>query len=126
MDRIDIQIEVPRVKYDDLKNKEINDNLKEIKNSIKRARDIQKERFKNVERQIFTNSEMNSEETEKFCQVDSDAENLLKNAIDKWGLSARSYYKILKTARTIADIEESENINTAHLAEALRYRIKQE
>jgi magnesium chelatase family protein len=126
LDRIDLQIEVPRVKYEELK-QEKNGELSEIiRKRIERAREIQKQRFAQLERNIFTNAEMNSKETEEFCRLDEAAEKLLKQAIENWYLSARSYYRILKVARTIADLGDSDIIKSEHITEALRYRIKNE
>ena len=87
---------------------------------------VQKQRFQSLGRRIYSNSEMNSPEVERMCVMDNQAEELLKKAIEEWYLSARTYYKILKVARTIADLANSEKITTSHLAEALRYRIKTE
>ena len=124
LDRLDIQIELPRVKYEELKNNKPAESSEEIRKRLARARTVQKERFQKLSRKIFTNSEMSSGETEEFCLMDEAAEGLLKKAIEEWYLSARAYYKILKVARTIADLANSEKINSSHLAEALRYRIK--
>ncbi len=126
LDRIDIQIEVPRLKYDDLKKQEDKNYSLRIRECVEIARKIQKKRFSNSKKQIFYNSEMNSEETEKHCPLDKQGEEMLKKAVDDWHLSVRAHYKVLKIARTIADIEEKENISSSHLAEALRYRIKEE
>jgi len=126
LDRIDLQIEVPRVKFEELKNEKAGESSEKIRERIEMARQIQKERFKKIKRDIFTNAEMTSKETEELCQLDNEAENLLKKAIENWYLSARSYYRILKVARTIADLVQSEIIKSDHIAEALRYRIKNE
>jgi len=126
LDRLDIQIELPRVKYEELKTLKKSETSEEIRKRLNKARLIQEERFKKIGRPIFTNSEMTSSETERICQLDEAAESLLKKAIEEWYLSARAYYKILKAARTIADLEEKESIGQNHLAEALRYRIKSE
>jgi magnesium chelatase family protein len=126
LDRIDIQIEVPRVKYDDLKKNEDKNHSLRIRQCVNSARKIQEKRFQNSKNHIFNNSEMSSAETEKYCQLDKQGEEILKKAVDDWHLSVRAHYKVLKVARTIADIEEKENISSSHLAEALRYRIKEE
>jgi len=126
LDRLDIQIELPRVKYEELKTLKKSETSEEIRKRLNKARLIQEERFKKIGRPIFTNSEMTSSETERICQLDEAAESLLKKAIEEWYLSARAYYKILKAARTIADLEEKESIGQNHLAEALRYRLKSE
>jgi len=126
MDRIDMQIEVPRVKYEDLKSEEKGETSDTIRSRIEEARQIQKERFKNLSRVIYTNGEMTSKEAEKFCPLEKEAEALLKKAVESFYLSARSYYKLLKVARTIADLNHSDLIKTEHVAEALHYRLKNE
>jgi len=87
---------------------------------VERARLIQKERFGKEK----TNSEMNLLEIKKYCQLSSDSENLLKKAVNSGKLSARGYHRVLKVARTIADLEGSQNITFAHLSEALMYRLR--
>jgi magnesium chelatase family protein len=126
LDRLDIQIELPRVKYEELKNNKKRENSKEIREKLNQARLVQESRFKKLGRMIFTNSELTSSEVEKLCLLESEAESLLKKAIEEWYLSARAYYKILKVSRTIADLAGEEKIKSSHLAEALRYRIKSE
>ncbi len=95
-----------------------------IKKRAQGARAIQLERF--VDTGVITNSEMDSEDVKKYCPVDTTSQNLLKNAVDNLFLSARSYFRILKLARTIADLEEAKNISQKHVAEALQYRPKVE
>ena len=85
------------------------------------ARKIQEERFKNAE-DIYSNAQMTSKQLHKFVSIDEAGRKLLKTAMEKLGLSARAYDRILKVSRTIADLEQSENINTSHLAEAISYR----
>lgn len=126
LDRIDIQIEVPRVKYEELKSVPDKEYCKQANRQIDLARKAQTKRFANFRRKIFFNSEMNSSETIKVCSLDFQAEEMMKKAVDGWHLSARAHYKTLKLARTIADLEGEENISTSHLAEALSYRIRQE
>jgi len=126
IDRIDIQVELPRVKYTDLKSETRGERSEIVQKRIEKAREIQKRRFTRLTRPIYTNGEMMSKETEEFCVLEKEAEFLLKKALENWYLSARSYYKILKVARTIADLAESELIKTEHMAEALRYRLKNE
>lgn len=120
LNRIDIQIEVSPVKYDDLKNEKNEESSLEIKKRIIKARGIQQERYKNLG--IITNSELSSKYISTFCKINKESEQLLKEAFERLGLSARAYNKILKVARTIADLEESENIETNHVAEAIQYR----
>jgi magnesium chelatase family protein len=124
LDRIDLQLDVPRVKLDELKNKNRDNKLaSEIRNKINKAREIQRERFKNFG--ILTNSEMSSKLCDEIIKLDSEADNFLKNIFEKSLISARGYYRILKTARTIADLEESKDVDVSHLAEAFQYRLKE-
>ena len=120
MDRIDIHIEVPAVKYRDLASREAGESSKQIKNRIDRARRVQLERFKGMK--IYCNAQMTNRHIKKYCQIDEPSQKLLEMAIDKFGLSARAYTRILKVARTIADIGGQENIQSAHLSEAIQYR----
>ncbi|NLK64998.1 MAG: YifB family Mg chelatase-like AAA ATPase [Tissierellia bacterium] len=120
LNRIDIQIEVLPVKYDELKDKRAEESSAEIKKRIVRARNIQLKRYKDMG--ILTNSELSTKGIAKFCRLNKESESLLKNAFEVLGLSVRAYNKILKVSRTIADLENSENIETKHIAEAIRYR----
>jgi magnesium chelatase family protein len=120
LNRIDIQIEVSPVKYDDLKNEADEESSIEIKKRIIKAREVQKERYKEIG--IITNSELGGKYISVFCKTNKESEKLLKDAFESLGLSARAYNKILKVARTIADLEECENIETKHIAEAIQYR----
>ena len=120
MDRIDIHIEVPAVKYRDLANRHAGESSRDIKKRVDAARKIQLNRFKGMK--IYRNAQMTNRHIKKFCQIDEASQKLLEMAIDKFGLSARAYTRILKVARTIADIEGKENIETAHLSESIQYR----
>ncbi len=120
LNRIDIQIEVSPVKYDDLKNESDEEPSCEIKKRITRARDIQKNRYSNT--RILTNSELSGKYISKYCKIDKESEMILREAFERLGLSARAYGKIIKVARTIADLEENEFIECRHVAEALQYR----
>lgn len=122
MDRIDIFIEVPAVKYEKLADHSIDNQSSVIKTKIEKAREIQKERFKND--RILVNSEMQIPQIKKYCQHDAKSQSLLKQFVDSGKLSARGYHRILKVARTIADLAFSPNIQHDHIAEALMYRIK--
>ncbi len=124
MDRIDLYVEVPHVKYEKLTDEKIDGSSQEIRKRVEKARKIQTERFKNEK--IFTNSEMTIPLIKKYCQTDEEGNKLLKNAVDNLHLSARGYHRILKLARTIADLEESSSIRVQHIAEALQYRPKLE
>jgi len=120
MDRIDIHIEVPAVKYQDLANRTAGESSRDIKKRVDAARKIQLNRFKGT--RIYSNAQMTNRHIKKFCQIDEGSQKLLEMAIDKFGLSARAYTRILKVARTIADIEGKEDIEAAHLSESIQYR----
>lgn len=120
LDRIDIHIEVPKVKYDKLQSDTLEETSETIKKRVNVAREIQRERYKNYN--IFSNSELTSGMINEYCKIDNKSQEILKKAFDKLGLSARAYGKILKVARTIADLEQSENIQLNHIAEAIQYR----
>ena len=120
LNRIDIQIEVPPVKYDELKDNRTEESSDDIKKRIVKARNIQLNRYKDMG--IFTNSELSTKGISKYCKVNKESELLLKNAFEVLGLSVRAYNKIFKVARTIADLENYDNIETKHIAEAIRYR----
>jgi magnesium chelatase family protein len=120
MDRIDIHIEVPAVKYRDLASRDAGEPSKEIKRRVDRGRKVQLDRFEGMK--IYCNAQMTNRHIKKFCQIDETSQKLLEMAIDKFGLSARAYTRILKVARTIADLEGQENIQPAHLSEAIQYR----
>ncbi len=122
MDRIDIFIEVPAVKYEKLADHSTNNQSSIIKARIEKTREIQKERFKND--RILVNSEMQIPEIKKYCAHDTKSQVLLKQFVDSGKLSARGYHRILKVARTIADLAGIENIQHEHIAEALMYRLK--
>ena len=120
LDRIDIHIEVQEVKYDKLNSNIESESSEKIKQRVNKARKIQQERYK--EYNIYSNSELTPKLIEKYCKLESKDKEILKNAFEKLGLSARAYSRILKVARTIADLDEKENIETKHLAEAIQYR----
>ncbi len=120
MDRIDIHIEVPAVKYRDLASRDPGEPSREIKKRVDHAREIQLDRFAGMK--IYCNAQMTNRHIKKFCQIDESSQKLLEMAIDKFGLSARAYTRILKVARTIADLEGQGNIQPAHLSEAIQYR----
>ncbi len=122
LDRIDIIIDVPRLKLDELTDKTPfeAESSEQIRQRVVNARNIQLERYKNYG--IYTNSELTPKLIKKFCQLDDTASNLLKNAVKKFNLSARAYDRLLKLARTIADLENAQNIQTNHIAQAVQYR----
>lgn len=120
LDRLDIHIEVPPVPFDDLSKKSTEESSAEIKKRVNKAREIQIQRFKGSN--VTCNAKMDSGMTRKYCVTSEPAANMLKISFDKLGLSARAYDKVLKIARTIADLDESEIIETIHIAEAVQYR----
>ena len=120
LDRIDIHIEVPNVKFENFSHSK-EESSEEIKFRIDKARKIQKERY--LEYGIYTNSDLTIKMTEQFCKLKSSCKNILEKYFSKNNLSARSYSKILKVSRTIADLDNSENIDDKHILEALRYRL---
>ncbi len=120
MDRIDIHIEVDNVTYDDLKNGKEEEKSSSIKARVDKARDIQLKRFKNTK--IYYNSKMGVAKTKEFCKLDKNSDDLLRMAFEKLKLSARAHDRILRVARTIADLEGEENILPQHIAEAISYR----
>jgi magnesium chelatase family protein len=120
MDRIDIHIEVPAVKYRDLASRDPGEPSVEIKKRVDKARKIQLERFDGMK--IYCNAQMSNRHIKRFCQIDEPSQKLLELAIDRFGLSARAYTRILKVARTIADLEGQEHMQPSHLSEAIQYR----
>ena len=120
LDRIDIQVEVPSVNYKELSSTEKGEISAEIKKRVDRTRQIQLERYKDIN--IHSNSELSAGLLQKYCRLDDTANNLLRAAFDNLGLSARAHGRILKVARTIADLDMSEDIKAEHIAEAIQYR----
>lgn len=120
LDRIDIHIEVQAVDYKKLEKEENPETSEEIRKRINKARKIGRERYK--EYGIYSNSELTPELIEKYCKLGKKEKEILKDAFEKLGFSARAYGRILKVARTIADLDESENIELKHIAEAIKYR----
>lgn len=124
LDRIDIQINVPRETYSRMSGEPTGPKSAEIREIVNKNRKIQTQRFTNTK--LHTNSEMGPKEIKKYCQLTSEAEELVKNAVVSHNLSGRGYHKILKIARTIADLDNHETIQANHVAEAIAYRIKPE
>lgn len=120
LDRIDIQIEVEAVKYQKLDSKEKGESSYKIKERVNKARKVQQKRLKN--HGIYSNAELTPRLIEEYCELDKKCKLILKNSFEKLGLSARAYGRILKVARTIADLDEKEKIEVKHLAEAIGYR----
>lgn len=126
IDRIDLFINVPNLKFEKLISPDQENYSSKIKEKITRAREIQKQRYKARNEKILVNAEMDISGIKKYCQIDSKSQAILGRFIDSGKLSARGYHRVLKTARTIADLEESEKINYNHITEALMYRIREE
>jgi magnesium chelatase family protein len=122
MDRIDIHIDVPAVKFNELRGKGApeGDSSDEVRERVMRARELQLARFNGEG--IFSNSAMSPRQIRAYCRLDDESEQLLENAMRRQGLSARAHDRILKVARTIADLEASENVQPPHLSEAINYR----
>lgn len=122
LDRIDLQVEVPRVKFEKLNSKNKEESSDQVRERVIIARQKQNHRFKNLP--LITNSEMGPKEIQNFCKIDNQSSQLLQSAMAQLQFSARAYHRILKTARTIADLAEKEEIKVEHVAEALQYRSK--
>jgi len=120
LDRIDIHVEVPAVPYKELASQHESETSAAIRERVNRARAIQSERLKRTK--IHCNAQMNNRQIKKYCSTDREAHSLLEAAIDKLGLSARAFSRILKIGRTIADLEEAANIEVHHISEAIQYR----
>lgn len=120
LDRIDIQVEVTPVKYEKLQGNEKIETSVKIKERVNKARKIQQNRYKELE--IHSNSQLTPTLIEKYCELGEKEKQILKKAFDTLGLSARAHDRILKVARTIADLDEKENIEIAHITEAIQYR----
>ena len=120
LDRLDIHVEVPAVQYQDLAQESSGESSETIRGRVNMARIEQQERF--MRYKIFCNAQMPPRLLKKFCRLEEDSHHLLETAIDRLGLSARAHNRILKIARTIADLEGLEEISAAHIAEAIQYR----
>src|SRR5690554_919808 len=121
LDRIDLHVEVTPVSFDELAYHQPEEGSKDIRKRVIEARLIQEERFK-VSQETHCNAQMSSKELRKYCKVDESCNAILKQAMDKLGLSARAYDRILKVARTIADLQKDKEINTSHISEAIQFR----
>jgi len=131
LDRIDIHIEVPRVEYQKLSDDRLGESSAAIRQRVQASRDIQRHRFYSSSTMskvnsggIICNADMRVAEIRQFCRLDEAGEGLIRAAMGQMNLSARGYHRVLKLARTIADLAGSEPIQAAHLAEALQYRPK--
>ncbi len=121
LDRIDIHIEVPRLTSDELEQKKGGENSAQIRERANRARNRQIERYKERDN-IFCNAHLGPKDVKQFCSLDNESNKLLHLAVEKFGLSARAYDRILKVSRTIADLDDSETINPEYISEAIQYR----
>ena len=122
LDRIDLHVEVKKVNIEEITANIKAESSQVIKNRVIQARNIQLKRFRDLKTRIFANGQMSNREIKKFCPIDYKGEKLLKRAIEKLNLSARSYFKILKIARTIADLANTKEMSSDHIQEALQYR----
>jgi magnesium chelatase family protein len=124
LDRIDMHIEVARINIEKLETTELGESSQSIKSRVEKARSIQAERLKNVAE--ITNAELSSKQVREFCQLNNESKALLRAASERLNFSARAYHRIIKLARTIADLENSNEIKKQHIAEAIQYRAKNE
>ena len=120
LDRIDIHIEVKPVEYKSLRQENSKLSSKTIKERVNKARNVQSKRYENSD--IIQNSELTPKLIEKYCKLNSECQDILKKAFEKLNFSAREYSKILKVARTIADVDGNENIEKENILEAIQYR----
>jgi len=120
LDRIDIHIDMPAVKYTELRQEAGGEGSTEIRGRVVRARDRQVERYQGEK--IYSNAQMSPRQLRKYCNISADCERLLESAMTRLGLSARAHDRILKVSRTIADLDGAESISTTHISEAIQYR----
>jgi magnesium chelatase family protein len=122
LDRIDIHIDVPAVNYKELRSTTLAESSAEIRGRVMRAREFQLLRFRTAGEKVYSNAQMGSRQIRLFCELSSDCERLLERAMTQQGLSARAHDRILKVARTVADLEGAPKIESKHIAEAIQYR----
>lgn len=126
MDRIDLHLNVPSVDVNKLminQDKYVGEKSEKIRERVMKARNIQKKRFENT-KGIYSNADMKNKHLKEFAKLEDSANLILKQAVNKFSLSARTYFRLIKVARTIADLASSENIKDSHIAEALQYRVR--
>jgi len=121
LDRIDLHIEVTPVEYGSLASEIQSESSVMVRKRVMKARDMQLKRFEEVDN-VYSNAQMNSKMIHQFCKIPKEGKDLLKLAMNKLNLSARAYTRILKMARTIADLEVQEEIDAGHISEAIQYR----
>ena len=121
LDRIDLHVEVTPVNFNELSSERLSEKSKVIRERVTEARNIQIRRFEEKE-EVFCNAQMSPNMVRNICRINESGQGLLKQAMEKLGLSARAYDRILKVSRTIADLAGSEEIQLEHLAEAIHYR----
>jgi magnesium chelatase family protein len=122
LDRIDIHLEVPAVRYQELSSRDGGEPSSVVRERVNRTRAVQAARFKDTPR-VYCNAQMGNKSIEKLCRPDDEGERLLRQAIEKMGLSARAYHRVLKLARTIADMESEHDVRVNHISEAIQYRV---
>ncbi len=122
LDRIDIHIEVPAVQYKELRGGAAAEGSAQIRARVMAARDRQRTRFSKAREKIYANAQMSTRQIRAHCELGADAERLLERARQQQGLTARAHDRILKVARTIADLDAADTLTVAHLAEAIQYR----
>ena len=123
LDRIDIHVETPAVKIEELQSKELAEGSSSILKRVESCRNLQRDRYKKLKTNYYTNSAIPTGFIDEVCMINDESKNLLRNAMSQLSLSARGYNKVLKVARTIADLADSEYIYKEHLLEAIQYRI---
>jgi magnesium chelatase family protein len=122
LDRIDIHIDVPAVNYKELRTGSTPESSEQVRERVMRAREVQLNRFAAAGERIYSNAQMAARQIRTYCELSGESERLLERAMQQQGLSARAHDRILKVARTIADLEGTSQIESLHLAEAIQYR----
>ena len=122
LDRIDLHVNVPFVEVEKLRSNTPSPSSAVVRERVKIARNIQEKRL--AGENIYSNAEMKNKQIKKYCEMSQDADRLLLQAVDKWQLSARSYFRVIKVSRTIADLAGADKIEYSHVAEALQYRMR--